>query len=88
MNSSLSAGRVDEQSASLPGRLRRCETEPLLRTVSIAARDADRARAARITRWAMAVACVRLLSRKFSNPVRTSVSIWAVISGLPSFSLV
>ncbi len=46
MNSSLSSGSVDEQSASLPGRLSRWLTAVLREMPSLAARDASRARAA------------------------------------------
>ena len=63
MNSSLSPGSVELQSASLPGRLRRCDTAVLRCTLSAAARDAVRARAARMTRLAIAFACVGLLEQ-------------------------
>ena len=61
------AGSVELQSASLPGRLSRCDTADLRCTCSTAAREALRARAARMTRSAMAVACVRFCSRWFSS---------------------
>ena len=50
MNSSLSSGSVDEQSASLPGRFSRWLTAVLRVTAWLAARDASRARAARMMR--------------------------------------
>ena len=42
MNSSLRAGSVDEQSASLPGRFSRCEMAVLRETACAAAREASR----------------------------------------------
>jgi len=58
MNSSLSSGSVDAQSASLPGRLSRCETALLRVTCCAAAREASRARAAMMAR--ATTACAQL----------------------------
>ena len=63
MNSSLSPGSVELQSASLPGRLSRCDTAVLRVTAWCAARDASRARAAMITRATTAWAQLGLLLR-------------------------
>ena len=88
MNSSLRPGSVDEQSASLPGRFRRCETAVLRDTALAAARDASRAFAARPMRSTIAAPAVRFSSRNFSSAGRTALSTWFCASGLPSRSLV
>jgi len=88
MNSSDSAGSVDEQSESLPGRLSRCETAVLRDTACDAARDASRARAARMMRATMPSAIERPSVSQFSSATRTAPSTSAATSGLLRRSLV
>ena len=88
MNSSLLAGSVDAQSASLPGRFSRCEMAVLRDTACEAAREASRALAARMMRSTMVVPAVRFWCRKFSSAGRMALSTSACASGLPSRSLV
>ncbi len=59
MNSSLLPGSVDAQSASLPGRLSRCDTAVLRDTACAAARDASRALAASAMRATICAPAVR-----------------------------
>ena len=88
MKSSENSGSVLSQSASLPGRLSRPLIAVLRRTCEAAARLASRARAAWITRLAMASPTLLFLSRKFSRLGRTIDSTWALTSGLFSRPLV
>ena len=74
MNSSLSDGLVDAQSASFPGRFSRCDTAVLRCTACEAAREASRARAARMIRATTASATVRLSFSHFSKAGRTTPS--------------
>ena len=77
MNSSLSPTPALMQSLSLPGRLSLPLAAELLReTAAEAAREASRARAARMMRATMASATVRLLFSHSSSPGRIRLSIW------------
>jgi hypothetical protein len=86
--SSLWLGSVLEQSASLPGRLRRWLIAVLRETCWLAARLASRARAAATMRATMDSAIDELSSSHCSRAVRTTLSTCAVTSGLLRRSLV
>ena len=88
MKSSLSAGTVEAQSASLPGRFKRCETAVLRVTCCAAARDASRARAARMMRATTGSATVLFSLSHFSSAGRTTPSTCPATSGLLSRPLV
>ena len=88
MKSSLSAGSVDEQSASFPGRFKRCETAVLRVTSADAARDASLARAARMMRATTASAMVLFSFRYCSSAGRMRPSIMLAASALLRRSLV
>ena len=87
MNSSLSSGSVEAQSASLPGRLSLWLIADF-RVTACAARDASLARAARMMRATTASAIVLLSLSHFSTAGRMTLSIWPCVSGLLSRSLV
>ena len=88
MKSSLLGRSVELQSASLPGRLSRCDTAVLRDTACDAARLASRARAARIMRATSDLGDGRFSVSHFSSAVRMAPSTSAVTSGLLSLSLV
>ncbi len=82
MNSSLSAGSVDEQSASLPGRFSRWLMGVLRSTCCVASRRASRARAARIARATIASPALPFSSSHCSSAGRTTPSTAGAASGL------
>ena len=88
MKSSHSDGSVELQSASFPGRFRRCEMALLRCTCSAAAREALRARAASTTRFPIVSPALRLAFSAFSSALRTMPSIAGVTSALLSRSFV